>query len=49
MSPRGPQSTFSRVFAESVLRLRNLVFAFPEQSLEDATGVFVNQDVSGGH
>jgi hypothetical protein len=49
MSPRGPQSVFSRVLAEPALRLCNLVSAFPEQSLEDAADVFVKQDVSGGH
>ena len=47
MSPRGPQSVFTRVLAKSVLSLRNLVSTFPEQSLEDATDVFVKQDLSG--
>lgn len=49
MNARGPQSIFSCGFAESVFRLLNLVSAFPEQSLEDATDVFVKKDLSGRH
>jgi hypothetical protein len=41
------QRVVSRVFAEPIFRLLNLVPAFPEQSLEDATDVFVEKDSSG--